>query len=109
MGLNFFNTSKRTSAKTGRSSLKIHRTSSNSSDRPLHSNDIDEIYKLVNHLKQTNLGGHMLEEFVVRQSEEFLNDEHPSAREAASEDTFPIKSIQIGGKKSPRNSIKARR
>ncbi|CAB9520137.1 expressed unknown protein [Seminavis robusta] len=55
-----------------RSSRKI---TSNSNSITLGDQDLDEIYDFVNQMKETNLGGNMLEEFVVRQAEDIQTSE----------------------------------
>ena len=59
-----------------------------SSRKLLADQDIDEIYDFVKQMKETNLGGSLLEEFVVKQTKDLedANEEQTA---------FPIKSIQI--------------
>ena len=58
--------------------------------------DLDNIYKLVRKMKQDQQGKATLEEFVIRQSEEFLvEDRPPSSRKKDNDESFPIKCIQV--------------
>ena len=75
-------------SKTSRRSTKLH-----GSTKSLENQDLDEIYKFVHQMKQTNFGDHLLEEFVLRQSAELECD--AQTRDSSSIDTFPIKTIQI--------------
>jgi hypothetical protein len=54
--------------------------------------DIDDIYDFVQHMKQTNLGGDMLEEFVVRQAVEI---DGPDKLGGTRLNSAPIDRIQI--------------
>lgn len=83
---------KRRTAKNGRSSVVLN--------AGMDSNDLDKIHKFVCHVKQTSLGDHMLEEFVCKSDAVQLNGDHQR------EETFPIKSIQIGRTETRSSSTK---
>ncbi|CAB9520138.1 expressed unknown protein [Seminavis robusta] len=67
------------------------------SNPKLEENDLSEILHFVQHMKQTNLGGNMLEEFVVKQAsaiDDELND-CASMSSKLDEKHFPIKTIVL--------------
>ena len=59
-------------------------------DRALAEVELDQIYDFVKTMKQTNVGGNLLEEFIVRQAEKEMDDSF-----ASSSEIIPTKFIGI--------------